>query len=193
MPFVTHLLIASRELGTLHHNVRLKPILDVDIAFLFTRFTRTIFTLVTGFLNVGVEQTLMRTTISTQPKVPRTLSAADCRKLIPGPKSRSQSPTKRSRRNSDDEEDDSEWYHKRQKNPEFMIYDASHSTEASEVTTPATTERLNGIWLEKELLRSDPRGEWSKEAAWVYDIRNDDKVMGPGDSLRSFPERTLLL
>ena len=38
IPIVTHLLVASRDPGTLHHNVRLKAILDVDISFLFARF-----------------------------------------------------------------------------------------------------------------------------------------------------------
>ncbi|KAH6670145.1 hypothetical protein B0J14DRAFT_657233 [Halenospora varia] len=195
IPFVTHLLIASRELGALHHNMRLKPIPDVDIAFLFARFAWTIFTLVAGFLKVGVERRLIGTTISTQPRVPRTLSAADCRKLIPGSKSRSQSPTKRLRRRSDagveDEVGDSERHHKRQKKDDHtgvMAYDASYGTEASEeITTPATTEHitvLRDVWLEKERLLSDPGKEWLDEAAWARDIRNDDRVMGPADALR---------
>lgn len=40
---VTHLLAASRELGTLYHNVRLKPIPDVGLPFLFARFALSIF------------------------------------------------------------------------------------------------------------------------------------------------------
>jgi hypothetical protein len=104
-----------------------------------------------GFLKVGVERTLIRTTISTQPGVPRTISVADCRKLIPGPKSRSQRPTKGLRRRSDaevgDDVDDSEGRYKRQTKDDYtevMAHEASDGTEASEgITTPAVTEHIN--------------------------------------------------
>ncbi|KAF4627294.1 hypothetical protein G7Y89_g10862 [Cudoniella acicularis] len=197
IPIVTHLLIASRELGILHHNVRLKPILDVDIAFLFARFAWSIFTLLAGFLKAGVERTLIGITISTKPGCPRTFGAADCRKLISGPKSRSQSPTKILRRRSDVEvegdTDESKQYHKRQKQDDLteeIAYGASYGTEASEeIATPKATEDIDVLrdtWLGKERLRSDPDKAWLEEVAWARRIRNNDQVMNPADALRLY-------
>ncbi|RDW57457.1 hypothetical protein BP6252_13795 [Coleophoma cylindrospora] len=104
-PLVTHLLIPSRELGLLYHNVRLKPIPDVDIAFLFTRFAWSIFTLVAGFLRNGVQRAVIGTTISVD-GAPRIFNAADCSALV-SPKSRSRSPAKRARK-TDALEDETE-------------------------------------------------------------------------------------
>ena len=82
LSIVTHMLIASRELGLLNHNVCLKAIPDVDISFLAARFAWTIFTLLAGFLRVGVARTLIGTTISMTPGSPQTFTTADCRKFL---------------------------------------------------------------------------------------------------------------
>ncbi len=198
IPIVTHLLIASRELGTLHHNVRLKAIPDVDISFLFARFAWTIFTLLAGFLKVGVDRTLIGTTISTKDGLPQILAGADCRKLLPGSKSRSQSPTKRPRRRSDievegDPDENGRQYKQQKKDAVIMetaYYDASQSTEELDnVVTPRAaedTEVLRDAWLRIERLRSDTGKAWLEEATWASHIRSNDQVMGPADSLRLY-------
>lgn len=194
---VTHLLIASRELGILHHNTRLKSIPEVDTAFLFARFAWTIFTLLAGFLKVGVERALIGTTISIAPGCPRTLSAADCRQLISRPKSRSQSPTKRARRISNTEVEgdpnERERSHKRQKKDDLMpeiTYDGSQDTAASgDIITPTAIEDISVLreaWLEQERLRSDPDKTWLEETLWARCIRNDNQVMGPKEALRLY-------
>jgi hypothetical protein len=194
---VTHMLIASRELGFLNHNVCLRPVPDVDISFLFARFAWTIFTLLAGFLRVGVERTLIGTTISTKPGSPRSVSATDCKNLVPGPKSRSQSPTKRPRRRSDAEAegdvDENGRHRKRQRKDELAVVttqEASQSPEAfEEAITPIATEASDALrndWLEKERSRSDPDKAWLKEEAWARHIRNGDQVMGPEEMLRLY-------
>lgn len=130
MPIVTHLLIPSRELGIIHHNMRLKPIPDVDMAFLFSRFAWSIFNLIAGFLKVGVERRLIGTTISSPSGLPQTLDAVTCTRLAPGPKSRSQSPTKRQRRSDAEIGDDVEErgrFHKRQRRSDAHINDEVES------------------------------------------------------------------
>src|ERR1019366_6089480 len=78
-----------------------------------------------GFLKVGVDRTLIGTTISTPAGLPQTLAGADCRKLLPGSKSQSQSPTKRPRRRSDTEvegdADESGRQYKRQKKDAVIV------------------------------------------------------------------------
>ena len=167
------------------------------MAFLFARFAWTVLTLLPGFLRVGVERRLIGTTISARPGCPRILSAADCGKLIPGAKSRSKGPTKRSRRTSDAEvEGDAEQngrHHKRQKKGDLIeenAYEASHDTETSgEITTPAAAQDIDvirGAWLGKERARSDPCKTWLEEETWARRIRKDDQVMGPADALRLY-------
>lgn len=194
---ITHMLIASRELGFLHHNVCLKPISDVNISFLFARFAWTIFTLLAGFLMVGVERTLMGTTISTTPGSPRSVSAIDCKSLIPRPKSRSQSPKERPRRTSDAEVEggvDENGRHRKRRRKEELTVDitpeSSRSPEAfEEIITPMAATGIEGLrneWLSKERSRSDPDKTWLEEEAWAQGIRNDDQVMGPEDTLRYY-------
>lgn len=201
IPIVTHLLMASRELGMLHHNVRLKPIPDVDMAFLFARFAWSMFTLLTGFLRVGVERRLIGTTISTPCGLPHVLSAADCKSLVPGgSKSRSRSPTKRQRRRSDAEIDaeiegeayERDRHHKRQRMNDSARegpHEGSESTESKAIPTPTCTEGIDSLrytWLQKERLRSDPHNTWSKEEAWATYIRDGDRVMDPADVQRYY-------
>ncbi|KAG9235711.1 hypothetical protein BJ875DRAFT_260735 [Amylocarpus encephaloides] len=202
IPIVAHLLMASRELGILHHNVRLKAIPDVDMAFLFTRFAWSMFTLLTGFLRVGVERRLIGTTISTPSGLPHILSAADCKSLVPGgSKSRSRSPTKRQRRRSDaeiDAEIKGEAYesgrpHKRQRRNASAgeeSHEGSDSTESSKaIPTPTCMEAIDSLrdtWLQKERLRSDPDNKWSEEQAWATNIRDGDQVMDPADVQRYY-------
>ena len=177
IPIVAHLLMASRELALLHHNVRLKPIPDVEVAFLFARFAWSMFTLLTGFLRVGVERRLIGTTISSPSGgLPRLISAVECRAFV-GPgglKSRSQSPTKRLRRGEDvddelegEEELDSEGegseralrIRKKRKTRDEAIrpgeegfYEGSESAESSSkaILTPrdTCTEEVNGIGID---------------------------------------------
>jgi hypothetical protein len=198
MPIVTHLLIASRELGILHHNVRLKAIPDVDMAFLFARFAWSIFTLLTGFLRVGVERRLIGTTMSTQYGPPHILSAAECKGLVlGGSKSRSRSPTKRQRRRSyagidaeiRGEAHDRSLHYKRRKRVDSVggaAHDDSKSTESSKAIPTLTCTKgidsLRDTWLRKERLRSDPDNKWSEEETWATYIRDGDKVMDPADS-----------
>jgi len=202
MPIVVHLLMASRELGILHHNVRLKAIPDVDRAFLFARFAWSMFTLLSGFLRVGVERRLVGTTISSPSGLPRTLSAADCRNLAPGgSKSRSRSPTKRQRSRSDadiDAEGNGEAcergrQRKRRRRDDSAgegAHEGSERTESTKaVPTPTCTEGIDSLrdtWLQRERLRSDPDNEWSKEEAWATCIRDSDRVMDPTDIQRYY-------
>ncbi|KAM3077622.1 hypothetical protein ACMFMG_006953 [Clarireedia jacksonii] len=197
IPIVAHLLMASRELGMLHHNVRLKAIPDVDMAFLFARFAWSMFTLLTGFLRVGVERRLIGTTIST-PSGPNILSAADCKSLVPGGfKSRSRSPTKRQRRRSEAEIEGGAYErgrrHKRQRRDDSAgerAHEGSDSTESSKaISTPTCTEGIDSLryaWLQKERLRSDLDNKWSEEEAWATYIRDSDQVMGPADVQRYY-------
>jgi hypothetical protein len=194
---VTHMLIASRELGFLNHNVCLKAIPDVDISFLFARFAWTIFTLLGGFLRVGVARTLIGTTISTTPGLPQIFTAVNCRNFLSAPKSRSQSPTKRPRKRSDAEVDDNEHgkgpHRKRQKVEDLAAEEVSEASKSSkafeEVITPVATDAsdvLRNDWLKKERLRSDPDKAWLKEEEWAYHIRSGNQVMGPEDTLRFY-------
>lgn len=200
---MAHLLMASRELGILHHNVRLKAIPDIDMAFLFARFAWSMFTLLAGFFRVGVERVLIGTTISTPSGLPRILSAADCKSLVPGvSKSRSRSPTKiqRSRCDADiDAEISGEVYersmhHKRRRDNsagEGVHHEDSESTESAKaIPTPPTCTRgidsLRDAWLQKERLRSDPGDKWSEEEAWAMYIRDGGRVMDPADVQRYY-------
>lgn len=106
IPIIAYLLIASRELGILYHNIRLKAIPDVDIVFLFARFVWSMSTLLTIFLRVGVERRLIGIIILTPSGLLYILSVTDYMSLVPGgSKSRSRSLTKRQRRRSDAEID----------------------------------------------------------------------------------------
>jgi hypothetical protein len=184
---VAHLLMASRELGMLHHNVRLKAIPDIDVAFLFARFVWSMFTPLTGFLSVGLERRLSGTTISASYGRPHILGAADCNSLVSGgSKSRSQSPIERQRRRSDAEIDveiggepcERGRQHKRQRRGDSAsrgAYEGSESNESSmAIPTPTYTEGTESLrytWLQKERLRSGPDNTWSEEEAWATNIR----------------------
>ncbi len=147
---MAHLLMASRELGMLHHNVRLKAIPDVDMAFIFARFVWSMFTLLTGFLRVAVERRLIRITISTPSRLTNILSAADYKSLVPGgSKSRSRSPTKRQRGGSDAEIEGEAYergqHHKRQRRDDSVgegAHEGSESTELSKATLRRHTRKV---------------------------------------------------
>jgi hypothetical protein len=183
VPIVTHLLVASRELGTLHHNVRLKEIQDVDISFLFTRFAWTIFTFLAGFLEVGVDRTLIGTTISAPAGLPRVFTGANCRSLLSESKSRIQSSPKSLRRRFDkkveEEADGSEQEYKRQKK-DFTVVETAHCDVSQD------TEELRESWLKIERSRSDIGNTWLEESTWARHIRSNDLVMGPAESLRLY-------
>ncbi|ESZ98361.1 hypothetical protein SBOR_1239 [Sclerotinia borealis F-4128] len=158
-PFVTHLLVPSQELGILHHNMRLKPILDVDIAFLFARFAWSIFSLLSDFIDIGVKRTLIGTTISTE--------SGDTNESV-----------RHHKRQKDDDtaEIASEVSH-------------GTETSKEGITTPTSTDHLNFLrimWLMRERERSDPNKTWSEEEAWAHHIRNDDQVLDPRDTKRLF-------
>jgi len=118
-----------------------------------------------------------------------------------GSKSRSRSPTKRQRRQSDAEIDaeigveayERGRHHKRQRRDDSAgegSHEGSESTESSRaIPTPTCTEGIDSLrytWLQKERLRSDPDNKWSEEEAWATYIREGERVMDPADVQRYY-------
>lgn len=186
---VTHLLTPSRELGMLHHNVQLKPILNVHPAFLLARFALSIFRFSEQFMAAGVDRNLF--SADGEPKV---VFGNDCKKLIA--RTRSQSPTKKSKRALPDDDEGGldieirQRDHKRQRyavdSPPGDTYAVTASEEDPQTpqTQPSQTGTLQEAWLKSERQRSDPENTWEQEQAWVKRVWDGKTPMGPQEAKR---------
>ena len=197
---VTHLLMPSRELGMLHHNARLKPILNVHPGFLFARFALAIFRFSEQFLTEGVDRNILGVD-----GVPKMVSGNDCKKLTA--RTRSQSPTKKSKRTLPDDDDgglmDTEVGQRDYKRPRHDQSFRSSGTETvgsllagtdavtaseEEPQTPQTQRSQTGAlreeWLKSERQRSDPENTWAQEQAWVESVWDGKTSMGPQEAKR---------
>ncbi len=197
---VTHLLTPSRELGMLHHNVRLKDILNVHPNFLFARFALAIFRFSEQFLTEGVDRNILGVD-----GVPKMVSGIDCKKLTV--RTRGQSPTKKSKRTLPDDDDgglmDTEVRqrnHKRQRHDQSFrssgietVGSPPAGTDAvtasdEEPQTPQTqrsqARALREEWLKSERQRSDPENTWAQEQTWVESVWDGKTSMGPQEAKR---------
>lgn len=201
---VTHLLMPIRELGMLHHNVRLKPILNVRMEFLFARFALAIFRHFEQFLMGGVDRNILG-----MDGVPKMVSGNDCKKLTT--RTRSQSPTKKSKRTLPDDNNDGglmdtdgQRNHKRLRHDQSFKSSGIETVEGPPADTdpdieavtaseeePRTpqpqrnqTRSLREEWLKNEQQRSDPENKWAQEQAWVESIWDGKTLMGPQEAKR---------
>jgi len=197
---VTHLLMPSRELGMLYHNVRLKPIVNVHPDFLFARFALAIFRFSERFLMAGVDRNVLDVD-----GVPRMVSGNDCKKLTA--RARSENPTKKSKRTLPDENEgglmDTEVgqrNHKRPKHDQLFKNSGIETGESSPAGTDAVTaseeeprtpemqrsqtKALREEWLKSERQRSDPENTWAQEQAWVESVWDGKTSMGPQEAKR---------
>lgn len=199
---VTHLLLPSRELGMLHHNVRLKPILNVHPAFLFARFALSIFRFAEAFLTQGVDRNILGVD-----GVPKMVSGNDCKILTA--RARSQSPTKKLKRTLPDDDDgglmdteDGQRNHKRQNHGQSFrgsgiqtVGSPPAGTDAvtafdAEPQTPQTqsshVRALREEWLQSERQRSDPKNKLAEEQTWIDSVWDGKTSMGPQEAQRFY-------
>lgn len=197
---VTHLLVPSRELRMLHHNVQLKPILNVHPAFLFARFALAIFRFSEPFLMGGVDRNILGVD-----GVPKMVSGNDCKKFTA--RTRSQSPVKKSKRTLPDDDDvgpmdteEGQRNHKRPRHDQSFRSSGIETIRSSpagtgaviaseeEPKTPQTqrsqTRALREEWLKNERERSDPENTWAQEQAWVASVWDGKTLMGPEEAER---------
>ena len=102
MSIVTHLLVPIQELGALHHNVRLKPIRNVDTVFLFVRFAWAMFKFLDTFLAGGVGRKIFG--ISSTDGSPQMISGDDCKKIVTRIRSQRTTKTSKRKHTADDDE-----------------------------------------------------------------------------------------
>ncbi|SLM33288.1 HNH nuclease [Lasallia pustulata] len=197
---VTHFLAPIRELGMLHHNVRLKPIPNVGPEFLFARFALAIFKLSERFLTAGVDRNLLG-----MDGVSKMVTANDCKKLIA--RTRNRSPTKKSKRTLGADDSDlidtevGQRNHKRSRHDQSFrssgieTVGSSAGTDAvtaleEEPQTPqlqrSQTRALQEEWLKSERQRSDPENTWAQEQAWVETVWDGKTLMGPEEATRFY-------
>ena len=200
---VTHLLEPIQELGLLHHNVQLKPIVNVLPEFLFARFALAIFRFSEQFLTGGVDRNIIGTN-----DVSKMVSGNDCKKLTA--RTRSQSPTKKSKRTLPDDDDrglmDTEVgqrnNHKRPRHDQSFRSSGTETTgnlsagadavtaSEEEPQTPqmqrSPTMVLREEWLKSERQRSDPDGTWALEEEWVNSVWAGKKTMGSQEAKRFY-------
>jgi hypothetical protein len=198
---VTHLLMPIQELGLLHHNVQLKPILNVHPAFLLARFALAIFRFSEQFLAEGVDRNILGVD-----GVPKMVLGNDCKKLTA--RTRSQNPTKKSKRSLPNDDNgglmDTEIgqrNHKRQRHDQSFrssgietvggppvgtdVVTASEEKPQTPQTQLSRTGALRKEWLKSERQRSDPENTWTQERAWVESVW-DGKTMGPQEAKRFY-------
>lgn len=171
---VTHVLASVSELCNLYHNTTLHQ-LGAGPQFLFTRFAWAIFPCLAAFLQKGERRLLKLASEQTE----RWVDADECfdissntfdRSKVAG-KSKSASPTKRSRRDADveyiDEVKENIVGCSEPKKTQDSRVDDSQSSTANPADDFKT---LVQQWLESERLRSDPEGKWQAEMNWYKGI-----------------------
>lgn len=197
---VTHLLMPSRELGMLHHNVQLKPILNVHPGYLFARFVMAILKFSEQFVMEGVDRNILGVD-----GVPKMVSGDDCKKLTA--RTQSQSSTKKSKRTLPDDDDSlpnieagQQHNHKRQRYGQSFrnlgietvgsppagtdAVTASEEEPQTPPTQPSQTRALREEWLKSERQRSDPKNTWVQEQEWVESVWDGNTSMGPQEAKR---------
>lgn len=87
---------SSSQLTNIYHNVQLQKLYDVAVQFLFARFAWTIFAKSINFVTQGLRRTLCILTKDEDLKI-QELTGDECKQFLTTPKSRSQSPRKRTR------------------------------------------------------------------------------------------------
>ena len=171
---VTHVLASVHELRNLYHNATLHQV-GASPQFLLARFAWAIFPYVTAFLQKGQKRLLK---LATQQEE-RWVEADECLDIsyntfgwskVAG-KSKSASPTKRSRHEADVEyidevKEDIVGRLEPKKTQDFRGDDSLSST-----AKPADDfKTLVQQWLESERARSDPEGKWQTEMKWYKGI-----------------------
>lgn len=98
--YVVHMLSFSQELARLYHNVELHPLPSVPKEFILARLAWTLFPLLEGFLLGGIARQLVL-----QKTGARSFCPEECNGFVKskGARSRTNSPTKRSRKDNDEQ------------------------------------------------------------------------------------------
>lgn len=171
---VTHILNENIELCSLYHNATLHQA-GVGPQFLFARFAWAIFPVLKGFIQKGQRRLLKLATEQEE----RWVDADECEELgnttfgrskVAG-KSKSASPTKRSRHDADVEDIDELKEDAAGPSKQMKIHDSrsddSLSSTASQADDLTTLVQQR---LEFERARSDPKGTWLTELNWYKGI-----------------------
>lgn len=197
---VSHVLVPIQELGLLYHNVRLKPVSNIHPAFLLARFAWVIFRFVEKFMTAGVERNVLSVD-----GLSKWISGNECKELIS--RTRNQSSKKKSKRLFSDHEDgnlsDCETGQQNSKKIRQNTFlrdsgieivksplgspdtpaESEEEFQASQ-TPPSQSMALRQAWLKNERQRSDPRGTWGEEQAWVESVWDNKVVMGADEAKR---------